>query len=89
MAAASYLSMKRGAISEPEYQDILQTMQRFRQPITVQGLSADNIYGVTKSDKKMDSDKIKFILLQRVGSAVIDTTVTKDEMLSAIQSILE
>ncbi len=89
MAAASYLSMKRGAISEIEYQDILQTMLRFKQPITVQGLSADKVYEVTKSDKKMDSDKIKFILLEEVGNAVIDTTVTKDEMLSAIQSIIK
>jgi 3-dehydroquinate synthase len=88
MAAASYLSMKRGAISDKEYQDILQTLQRFRQPITVQGVSADKVYEVTRLDKKMDSDKIKFILLQEIGNAVIDTTVTKDEMLSAIQTIL-
>ncbi len=89
MAAASYLSLKRGAISEAEYQDILQTMLRFRQPITVQGLSADQVYEVTRSDKKMDADKIKFILLEKIGNAVIDTTVSKDEILSAIQSILK
>ncbi len=89
MAAATYLSLKRGSISETEYQDILHTMKCFRQPITVKGLSAEKVYEVTRSDKKMDSDKIKFILLQQVGNAVIDTTVTKAEMLSAIQSIIE
>lgn len=89
MAAASFLSYQRGAISEAEYQDILQTIQSFRQPIHVRGLSAEEVYEVTKLDKKMDSDKIKFILLREVGNAVIDTTVTKDEMLSAIQSIIK
>ncbi len=89
MAAASYLSLKRGSISEKEYQDILQTMQCFRQPIRVQGLNAEAVYEVTRLDKKMDSNQIKFILLQNVGNAVIDTTVTKDEMLTAIHSILE
>lgn len=89
MAAASYLSFMRGAISENEYQDILDTIRRFQQPIHVPGLSAEQVYEVTKSDKKMDSDIIKFILLQEIGKAVIDTTVTKDEMLCAIQSILD
>ena len=89
MAAASYLSMKRGTISEDEYQDILITIESFKQPIRVSGLSPKEIYEVTKLDKKMDSDKIKFILLQEIGNAVIDPTVTEDEMLSAISSILE
>ncbi len=89
MAAASYLSWKRGAIKEIDYQDILHTIRCFKQPITVTGLSAEKVYEVTRLDKKMDSDKIKFILLEKVGDAVIDTSVTKDEMLSAIQSVLE
>ncbi|MDF2906630.1 MAG: 3-dehydroquinate synthase [Herbinix sp.] len=89
MAAASYLSLKRGSIMESEYLDILQTMTRFQQPIRVKGLVAEEVYEVTRLDKKMDSNQIKFILLQKVGNAIIDTTVTKEEMLSAIGSILE
>ncbi len=89
MAAASYLSLMRGSITEEEYQDILITIKSFKQPIRVSGLSPKEIYEVTKLDKKMDSDKIKFILLQEIGNAVIDPTVTEDEMLSAISSILE
>jgi 3-dehydroquinate synthase len=74
---------------ESEYLDILQTMTRFQQPIRVKGLVAEEVYEVTRLDKKMDSNQIKFILLQKVGNAIIDTTVTKEEMLSAIGSILE
>ncbi len=88
MAAASYLSMKRGNISEEAYQDILATIQRFRQPISTNGISAEEIYEVTKLDKKMDADHVKFILLTGIGSSVIDTTVTKDEMLEAIHTII-
>lgn len=89
MAAASYLSMKRGNITEEDYLDILATIQRFRQPISTDGISAEDIYEVTKLDKKMDADHMKFILLTKIGSSVIDTTVTKDEMLEAIQTILK
>lgn len=89
MAAASYISMKRGHISEEDYNDILAMIQRFHQPISTNGISAEEVYEVTKLDKKMDADHVKFILLTEVGGSEIDKTVTKDEILEAIQTILK
>ena len=37
--------------------------------------------------KKVEGDKLKFILLKKVGKAMIDTTVTKDEMIAGINEI--
>lgn len=88
MIAASYLSMKRDYLTEAQYIDILNTIELFHQPVTVNGVSADEIYEVTKMDKKMDKNTIKFVLLQETGKAVIDTTVSKEEMLDAIASII-
>ncbi|HHV13827.1 MAG TPA: 3-dehydroquinate synthase [Clostridiales bacterium] len=88
MAAAAYMSMKRGNITQEEYQDILATLGQFKQPVHASGLSAEEVYEVTRSDKKMDSDKIRFILLGAIGDAVIDPSVSKDEMIEAIQTIL-
>lgn len=88
MTAASFISLKRGYLTREQYEDILSTIELFHQPITVQGLDADDVYEVTRLDKKMDKDRIKFILLQETGRAVIDTTVTKEEMLAAIASVL-
>lgn len=88
MAAASFLSMERGYILPKEYQDILRTIKSFQQPICVTGLSDEEIFEVTKLDKKMDSNQIRFILLKKIGQAYIDSTVSKDEMLRAIRSIL-
>ncbi len=87
MAAAAYMSMERGNITTQEYQDILNTLGQFKQPLHALGLSAEEVYEVTRSDKKMDSDKIRFILLGAVGNAVIDPSVSKDEMLEAILSL--
>lgn len=89
MAAASFLSLQRGLITEPEYEDILETIIHFKQPVKVKDLSAAEVYEVTRSDKKMDAEQIKFILLKGIGNAIIDTTVTKDEMLTAIHTVLE
>ena len=40
-----------------------------------------------KNDKKMEAGVIRFILLDRVGHAYIDRTVTKDEMERALATI--
>ena len=59
----------------------------FYLPITVDGLKSEDILDATKSDKKMEQGTIKFILLESVGHAVVDRTVTDEEMLEAINSI--
>ena len=43
---------------------------------------------VSKNDKKMDAGKIKFILLDRIGNAYIDKTVTDDEMRAALSKVI-
>ena len=57
-------------------------------PLTVSGLSAEDIIETTKSDKKMDAGKIKFILLKEIGNAYIDYDVTDEEMLAALKDVI-
>lgn len=89
MVAASYISYKRSYISKNELDNIITTIKTYDLPSTIQGLSAENIYNVTRLDKKMQADKIKFILLKGIGEAIIDTSVSKEEMLEAIEYIME
>ena len=42
---------------------------------------------MTKSDKKVEGESIKFILLKKVGKAVIDRNVTDEEILNALSEI--
>ena len=84
MAAAGYLSMKRGYLSRAEYEDIVATLRSFDQPVQIDGLEAEEVYEVTRLDKKMDGDRIRFILLQYMGAAFIDPSVSKAELLEAI-----
>ncbi len=87
-AAAAYLSWKRGWISEKDLVYICEGLREFELPIRCDGLSAPEILKATKSDKKMDAGSIKFILLQHIGEAFVDRTLTDDELLEAIQWIL-
>ena len=57
-------------------------------PVEVTGVSAGQVLEDTKSDKKMDGSRIRFILLRRVGEAFIDRTVTEDEMRAGLRLIL-
>ncbi len=74
-------------LSMEEYYEIRDMFVAFYLPITVEGIRPEEILKLTKSDKKMEADKIKFILLKKIGKAVIDKTVTDEEILAAIQEI--
>jgi 3-dehydroquinate synthase len=53
----------------------------------VDDIDPQEILRLTKSDKKMESGKIKFVLLKKIGKAVLDTSVTDEELLAAINEI--
>ena len=80
--AAAGLSAKRGEITMEEALHIREVFADFGLPTAIAdfGLSREEIIAATKNDKKMDSGRIKFILLHRVGEAFIDRTVTDEEM---------
>lgn len=85
--AAAYISWKKEMLTMEEYYEIRDMFVPFYLPISVDGIDAQEILKLTKSDKKMESGKIKFILLKKIGKAVIDTTVTDEEILAAIEEI--
>ena len=87
MVAAAYMSYKRNMISKEDLDTITATLKKFSLPVSVTGLDEDAVVETTKNDKKMDAGKIKFILLDGVGHAVIDSTVTREEMLDGFRYV--
>ena len=85
--AAAYISWKHELLTMEEYYEIRDMFVPFNLPISVDGISPKEVLELTKSDKKMDAGQIKFILLKKVGKAVIDTSVTDDDILNAIKEI--
>lgn len=84
---AAWLSMQRGWLPERDYNTIIQANQAFGLPDSVEGLNPDAILKATKSDKKMEEGRIKFVLLKGLGNAVVDRTVTDEELRGAIRTI--
>lgn len=70
-----------------EYYEIRDMFVPFNLPISVDGLDIDRIVELTRSDKKRNADKIRFVLLDKIGKAVLDDTVTEDEMRAALEEL--
>lgn len=85
--AAAFLSYKRNMLSMEEYYEIRDMFVPFNLPISIDNIDPAEIVKLTRSDKKMDAGRIKFILLKKIGKAVIDDTVTEQEILDAVNEI--
>ncbi len=85
--AAAYISWQRGMLDEDEFYEIRDMNVGFGLPISFDSISAEDVIAVTKSDKKMDAGKIRFILLKKPGKAYIATDVTDQEMLEAVKML--
>ncbi len=86
--AAAFISWKHEWLSMEEYYEIRDMFVPFNLPISVEGIDPEEILALTKSDKKMSSSNLKFILLKKVGKAVIDLNVTDEDILNAVKEIL-
>lgn len=87
MVAAAYVSWKRDLLSMDEYYEVRDMFVPFNLPISIDAIDPEEILRLTKSDKKMEGGHVKFILLKKIGKAVIDKTVTDEEILAAIREI--
>lgn len=85
--AAAYISWKKEMLSMEEYYEIRDMFVPFNLPISIEGIDPEEVLRLTKSDKKMESGKIKFVLLKKIGKAVLDSTVSDEELLGAINEI--
>ncbi len=86
--AAAYISWKREMLSMEEYYEIRDMFVPFNLPISIDDVDIEEVLSITKSDKKMENNQIKFILLKKIGKAVIDRSVTDDEIRAALKEIV-
>lgn len=88
--AAANISHMHDLIGEDEYLEIRDMFVPFHLPITLREITftAQEVVENTKSDKKNASGTLRFILLSRLGKAVIDETVTEKELLQAVEDLI-
>ncbi len=82
------LSILKGYLDEDCLLGLRSLMESLGMPVKVEEILKENVVEDTKSDKKMDGDAIRFILLRSVGEAFVDRTVTEEDMMAALDEIL-
>ena len=87
LVAAAAISRERGLLTETEYDQICHGLEIYNLPLSVEGISPEDILAATKKDKKMEQGQIKFILMDGLGKSFIDKTVTDQELLVGIHAI--
>lgn len=89
IVSAAFLSKEEGWITEEEYYQIIETLKSFGLPVkySFKGTSHD-ILNITKSDKKMVGNKIKFVVLKEIGNADIYREFSDEDILKSIEEVI-
>ena len=87
--AALKICAGRGYVSEAQVERYRHVMEFFKMPMNVHGIEKKDVVAATKNDKKMEAGVIKFILLDQIGHAYIDKSVSEEEMEQALSAIME
>lgn len=89
MNAALYISMQKGNITKEDYEFAVSMIKRFKLECSLSdNLDKKTVIETVRLDKKMDSGNIRFILLESLGNAVIDTGVTAADMEKSLDKIM-
>jgi 3-dehydroquinate synthase len=90
MCAAAYLAMKRKTISEEEYHSVCNLMEKYHLPksTSADGFTADDVLLTMRSDKKTLAGQIRFIMMSKIGETYIDQSLSDEELLEGIKSVL-
>ena len=93
MISAGRMAVERGLVSESELEDMKKILTEYKLfnkiSLSAVDFSIEDVLKATKSDKKMQGGKIKFILTKEVGKAEIYTDITNEEMIAGIKEIFE
>ncbi len=88
--AAVYLSKKYAGLSDRDGERIIALLDQFSLPLTLSDkIKTETILEKLTRDKKFESGTIKFILLDKLGSAFVSSDITVDDLTDAIESLRE
>lgn len=84
---SAFISMKREMLSLDEYLEIRDMFVPFNLPITIEDIDVDVLSKDIFEHMPVDENGKYFILLKKIGKAVIDRSVTTEEIKNALLEI--
>lgn len=84
---ALFVSQKSGYLSPGEFNKILNDFSFIKAGRYIKNMNADNVYKKMLYDKKTSKDNIRLVLIEAIGSIVVDVVVEKPVIVEAIEWI--
>jgi 3-dehydroquinate synthase len=85
MRAALFLSERHAGLSQDESARVLALLQKFRLPVVLpEEIGTDTVMEKLARDKKFSAGQIRFVVLDKLGSAKLVNDVTADDLRKAI-----
>lgn len=87
MVGAAHLSVRYGGYPMEDFQQLKEALTLFSLPTTLRNpdFTPEDVLAATKLDKKMESGKIKFVLLRKTGDAYLTRELTDGQLLEGIR----
>ena len=86
MRCASFISHKKGLLSESEWQRAQTVLGRFELP-ELGAVAAEEVLQVVSHDKKNINGKLNFILLDSLGNGVVSTEVSSADIVESLSVV--
>lgn len=87
MAAANFMSVQRGLLSEPVSQRIQRLLEKTGLPVKVKGVDPRKIYDAHLHDKKFTGGKNRFVLISGIGKVRIVEGISEKLVKKAIAAV--
>jgi len=88
MRAAGMMSVELGRLSAAEFDRQQELIRRCGLPEKAPGVSVEAVLDATLMDKKVSGGRVRWVLLDRIGSAVISSDVPPELVREAAETIL-
>ncbi len=89
MTAAARLSQRLGLLSQSVVQRQQSLLEQFGLPVSCSGVKIGDVLSIMKSDKKVRSKAIQWVLLEDIGKVVIRTGVSEDDVLNVLKEVVK
>ncbi len=86
---ALFLSNKLGLLSGARAEALMELPLKVKLPNIFLKMNKENLYGIMLSDKKNRNGKIKFVLVEDIGSIVLDAESVKSDVFYAVDRMQE
>lgn len=88
MAIAGALCLKRGLLTQGEYDDMLALLRQAQLPVKIpENMGAQDFIANMRHDKKVKSGVIRYVLLDHIGRAFVANDVPDDEIMQIIDTL--